>query len=81
METTRILLMSKGANGKPPGAESDALGRNLMDHLMIRIEGVGPKLPTDSSERPMRPVRGARISVSRTDLRASSAAALLHSIT
>jgi len=49
LETTRILLMSKGANGKAPGAESDALGRNLMDHLMIRIEGIGPKLPTDST--------------------------------
>lgn len=49
LESTRILLMSKGANGKAPGAESNALGSNLMDHMMVKVEGIGPKLPVDGT--------------------------------
>lgn len=38
LETTRILMMSE------LGKQSDALGRNLMDHVMQKAEGVGPGL-------------------------------------
>ncbi|RYG38208.1 MAG: GMC family oxidoreductase [Burkholderiales bacterium] len=50
LESTRIMLMTKTAEGKAPGAQSGMLGRNLMDHLMIKAEGVGPKLPSGSDQ-------------------------------
>lgn len=45
LESTRIMLSTQTSEGQTPGARSGMLGRNLMDHLMIKAEGVGPKLP------------------------------------
>jgi choline dehydrogenase-like flavoprotein len=46
LESTRILLLSKDdATGHGIGAQSDALGRYLMDHIMVKAEGMGPALP------------------------------------
>jgi len=50
LETTRIMLMTRTSEGQAPGAQSGMLGRNLMDHLMIKADGVGPKLPSDAHE-------------------------------
>lgn len=44
LETTRILLMSSGAEGRKIGGSSGALGHYLMDHIMSKIEGIGPAL-------------------------------------
>lgn len=46
LESTRLLLLSRSArspNGL--GAASGVLGRNLMDHILVRMEGKGPPLP------------------------------------
>jgi choline dehydrogenase-like flavoprotein len=45
LESTRLLLLSRSArspNGL--GGSSNALGRYLMDHLPLRIDGIGPPL-------------------------------------
>lgn len=45
LESTRILMLSKTAGGEPGlGAGSGALGRYLMDHIVVSGEGVGPPL-------------------------------------
>jgi choline dehydrogenase-like flavoprotein len=49
LESTRILLMSKTATGAPLGESSGALGRYLMDHMMVKAEGVGPRLESETS--------------------------------
>jgi choline dehydrogenase-like flavoprotein len=49
LESTRILLMSKTATGEPLGEASAALGRYLMDHMMVKAEGVGPALGPETS--------------------------------
>lgn len=51
LESTRILLMSQ--NERSPGgigARSGALGRYLMDHVSIKVEGMGPGLETSGRE-------------------------------
>ncbi|PFG63456.1 choline dehydrogenase-like flavoprotein [Thioclava sp. ES.031] len=50
IETTRILLASE-RGGKPGalGRASDALGRNLMDHVTAQIEGNGAGLVGDQA--------------------------------
>lgn len=50
LESTRIMLMTQTAEGRPPGAQSGMLGRNLMDHLMVKADGVGPKLPSGADQ-------------------------------
>ena len=47
LETTRILLMSFGAGGQKIGGSSGTLGHYLMDHIMSKIEGIGPALVDD----------------------------------
>lgn len=45
LESTRLLLLSRSPrNPYGLGAASGALGHFLMDHVMIKAEGVGPKL-------------------------------------
>jgi choline dehydrogenase-like flavoprotein len=44
LETTRILLMSSSAKGRTIGGSSGSLGRYLMDHIMSKVEGLGPSL-------------------------------------
>jgi choline dehydrogenase-like flavoprotein len=46
LESTRLLLLSKSSrspNGL--GGASNVLGHFLMDHVLLRAEGVGPRLP------------------------------------
>jgi choline dehydrogenase-like flavoprotein len=46
LESTRLLLLSRSPrNPQGIGAGSGVLGRFLMDHIMIKAEGVGPELP------------------------------------
>ena len=47
LETTRILLASAAASGQRFGASSGVLGCYLMDHIVSRIEGVGPASVND----------------------------------
>lgn len=47
LETTRILLLSAAASGQRIGGTSGSLGHYLMDHIMSKIEGVGPALADD----------------------------------
>jgi choline dehydrogenase-like flavoprotein len=42
LETTRILLTSAAASGQKFGVSSGVLGRYLMDHIVSKIESVGP---------------------------------------
>jgi choline dehydrogenase-like flavoprotein len=68
LESTRILLLSRSAqNPEGLGAASGALGRFLMDHVLLSAEGVGPRLPAG----PM-PEEGQCIYLSRFDVRESS---------
>jgi choline dehydrogenase-like flavoprotein len=49
LESTRILLASR--SDRTPGgigARSGALGRFLMDHVSIKVEGIGKTIETDS---------------------------------
>jgi len=51
LESTRILLLSQ--NDRTPdgiGARSGALGRNLMDHVSIKVQGNGPGVETSGRE-------------------------------
>lgn len=41
LESTRILLLSSTAGGRPIARASGQLGLNLMDHVMIKAEGRG----------------------------------------
>ena len=48
LESTRILMLSKDdVTGQAIGARSDALGRYLMDHVMLKAEGIGKELAGD----------------------------------
>lgn len=43
LESTRLLLLSQDqADGTPIGARSNALGRFLMDHVVMRADAFGP---------------------------------------
>ena len=46
MESARILMLSQSAlSPEGIGARSGMLGRNLMDHVLVKVEGIGPRLP------------------------------------
>jgi choline dehydrogenase-like flavoprotein len=46
LETTRILMLSRSKRHPIGlGGASGTLGRFLMDHVMLKLEGIGPKLP------------------------------------
>jgi choline dehydrogenase-like flavoprotein len=71
LESTRLLLLSRSPrspNGL--GAASDAVGRYLMDHVMIKAEGVGPRMPPGPV-----PVEGRCLYLPRFDARELSAPA------
>jgi choline dehydrogenase-like flavoprotein len=45
LETTRLLMLSRSSRyPQGLGAASGAVGRYLMDHVMIKAEGIGPEL-------------------------------------
>jgi choline dehydrogenase-like flavoprotein len=47
LESTRLLLLSAAERDRNAlGAASGVLGRGLMDHVMIKAEGIGPRLPS-----------------------------------
>lgn len=51
LESTRILLMSQSDQSPEGiGARSGALGRFLMDHVSIKVQGLGPGLETSGRE-------------------------------
>jgi choline dehydrogenase-like flavoprotein len=67
LESTRILMLSKdAADGRPLAADSNALGHYLMDHIMMKAEGSGPALP---SETPVRLENGRCVYLPRFDAR------------
>jgi choline dehydrogenase-like flavoprotein len=46
LESTRLLLLSRSPrNPSGIGGDSGVLGRFLMDHVMMKAEGMGPELP------------------------------------
>jgi choline dehydrogenase-like flavoprotein len=67
LESTRILLCSASA-ARPEGlgSQSNALGRYLMDHVLVCGEGVGGALP----DGPVAPTPGRCLYLPRFDLRA-----------
>ena len=68
LETTRILLTSKSDdNPNGIGNSSDMLGRNLMDHVSIRIEGTGPDLGPPSAA----PVANSNVYMPRFESRST----------
>ncbi|MEO0785082.1 MAG: GMC family oxidoreductase [Pseudomonadota bacterium] len=48
LESTRLLMLS-GSSRAPDGlgARSGVLGKNLMDHVLVKVEGIGGKLAGD----------------------------------
>lgn len=61
LESTRILLQSQS---QTQSARPEALGRYLMDHMMVKAEGIGPKLENLETVEP-----GRCIYLPRFDLR------------
>jgi len=50
LESTRLLLLSRsGRNPEGLGAASGALGRYLMDHILLEVEGCAEALPPDEA--------------------------------
>jgi choline dehydrogenase-like flavoprotein len=46
LESARILMLSHAPLSQDGiGARSGMLGRNLMDHVLVKVEGIGPRLP------------------------------------
>jgi choline dehydrogenase-like flavoprotein len=70
LESTRILLASRAATGGI-GERSDALGRYLMDHVILSAEGEGPGLPGE----PVADEPGRCMYLPRFDLREGTGAA------
>jgi choline dehydrogenase-like flavoprotein len=67
LESTRILMLSQdSANGRAIGAQSNALGHYLMDHVVIGAEGIGTVLP---GERPVKIDDGRCVYLPRFDAR------------
>jgi choline dehydrogenase-like flavoprotein len=64
LESTRILLASEPPKG-PIGARSRALGRFLMDHVILSGEGVAGPLPSE----PVENLPGRCLHLPRLDLR------------
>lgn len=66
LETTRILMLSKSSrHPEGIGADSGALGRNLMDHVVVGCGGVGKGL----ADEPVEMTPGHCVFVPRFDLR------------
>lgn len=66
LESTRILMLSRSARAPEGlGASSGALGRNLMDHLVLQANGQGPRLVGE----PVQPEPGRCVYVPRFDAR------------
>jgi choline dehydrogenase-like flavoprotein len=66
LESTRILLLSHAPQtGRAPGAASGALGRNLMDHMVVQATGIGGGLVGE----PVSPEVGRCVYVPRFDAR------------
>lgn len=71
LESTRILMLSQDAvNGRAIGAQSNALGHYLMDHVMLEAEGIGAALP---GAQPVRIEDGRCVYLPRFDARDSGA--------
>jgi choline dehydrogenase-like flavoprotein len=68
LESTRILMASRPPAG-PIGARSGALGRYLMDHVILSGEGVGGALPGE----PVENAPGRCVYLPRLDLRDGAA--------
>jgi choline dehydrogenase-like flavoprotein len=68
LESTRILMLSEDCNGRSIGAESNALGHYLMDHVMLKAEGIGAALP---GTQPTRIEDGRCVYLPRFDARES----------
>jgi choline dehydrogenase-like flavoprotein len=67
LESTRILMLSQdSANGRAIGAQSNALGRYLMDHIVLKADGTGAALP---GEQPVRIEDGRCVYLPRFDAR------------
>jgi choline dehydrogenase-like flavoprotein len=64
LESTRILMATEPPAG-PIGARSGALGRYLMDHVILSGEGVGGALPGE----PVESAPGRCVHIPRLDLR------------
>jgi choline dehydrogenase-like flavoprotein len=68
LETTRLLLASADARRAPGiGMQSDALGRYLMDHVVVGAGGVAPAQPSDTD-----PQAGRCVYVPRFDRHAGT---------
>ncbi len=71
MESTRILMNSRSSHHpKGVGGESGALGKYLMDHVLVSGEGMGGELP----DAPVKAQPGRSVYVPRFDRRAEAAA-------
>lgn len=67
LESTRILMLSQDIpSGRAIGAQSNALGHYLMDHVLIAAEGTGAVLP---GERPVKIDDGRCVYLPRFDSR------------
>lgn len=53
IESARILMLSQTSRSPEGiGARSGALGRYLMDHVLVKAEGLGPALPAETATPP-----------------------------
>lgn len=69
LESTRLLLLSRSSSCPSGlGANSGVLGRHLMDHIRVRVWGVGPPLEQSTDTEP-----GRCVYVPRFDVRDGSA--------
>jgi choline dehydrogenase-like flavoprotein len=65
LESTRLLMLSRRSDGAPGlGRQSDALGRYLMDHIVVDAKGWGPPIPYEP-----KPAQGRCIYLPRFDQR------------
>lgn len=69
IESTRILMLSRGRDGREIGRESNALGRFLMDHVTVKVTGLGGPIAGGSEQPPT----GACVYLPRFDLRDGAA--------
>lgn len=65
LESTRLLLNTTTDEGRPLGAASGALGRYLMDHVVVSGDGIGDGLPGE----PVAHEPGRCVYLPRFDLR------------
>ena len=50
LETTRLLLLSRGAINRPETGKYDPLGRYVMDHVSVKAEGMMTSWGTESQD-------------------------------